>query len=156
VFQFFKNGEWRYVIVDTLLPYSVDKGSLLFSECNEPNEFWVPLVEKAYAKLNGSYHNIQSMDICEVLVDITGGVAEREELGDDKVKDSNPNKESKDNPKIAALYSRLAFYMKNKYILGCVRLNPTRHPSNKENGERGIYENLYYGMMGVWEVRCGH
>lgn len=152
VFQFFKNGEWRYVIVDTLLPYSVDKGSLLFSECNEPNEFWVPLVEKAYAKLNGSYQNIQNMDICEVLVDITGGVAEREELGDDKVKDTNPNKDSKDNPKIAALYSRITSYMKNKYILGCVRLNPSRHPSNKENGEKGIYENLYYGMMGLWEV----
>jgi calpain len=152
VFQFFKNGEWRYVVVDTLLPYSVDKGSLLFSECNEPNEFWVPLVEKAYAKLNGSYQNIQNMDICEVLVDITGGVAEREELGDDKVKDTNPNKDSKDNPKIAALYSRITSYMKNKYILGCVRLNRSRHPSNKENGEKGIYENLYYGMMGLWEV----
>jgi calpain len=156
VLQFFKNGEWRYVIVDTLLPYSVDKGSLLFSECNEPNEFWVPLVEKAYAKLNGSYHNIQNMDICEVLVDITGGVAEREELGDDKVKDTNPNKDSKDNPKIAALYSRITSYMKNKYILGCVRLNRSRHPSNKENGEKGIYENLYYGMMGLWEVSKFH
>lgn len=40
-FQFFKNGEWRYVIVDTQLPYSEISKCHIFSECNEPKEFWV-------------------------------------------------------------------------------------------------------------------
>lgn len=38
-FQFFKNGEWRYVIVDTQLPYSDISKCHIFSECNEPKEF---------------------------------------------------------------------------------------------------------------------
>lgn len=146
VFQFFKNGEWRYVIVDTLLPYSLDRKSFLFSECGEPNEFWVPLVEKAYAKLNGSYQNIRGMDICEVLVDITGGVAEREHI------DSEKYKETKDNTEAAALFSRIQSYLKNKYILGCVNVNQHREASAKESSDKAIYENLYYGMMGLWEV----
>lgn len=146
VFQFFKNGEWRYVIVDTLLPYSLDRKSFLFSECGEPNEFWVPLVEKAYAKLNGSYQNIRGMDVCEVLVDITGGVAEREQI------DSEKYKETKDNTETAALFTRIQSYLKNKYILGCVNVNQHREASAKESSDKAIYENLYYGMMGLWEV----
>lgn len=82
-FQFFKNGEWQYVLIDTRLPYSEIIRSHIFTECMESKEFWAQLVEKAYAKLNGSYENIQEMDIKEVLVDLTGGVAERVIFSDD-------------------------------------------------------------------------
>lgn len=68
-FQFFKNGEWRYVVVDTLLPYYPETKTLLFSHCYEPNEFWVSLVEKAYAKLNGCYEYILGISLTETLVD---------------------------------------------------------------------------------------
>lgn len=153
VFQFFKNGEWRYVIVDTFLPYSPEKKSYLYSECGENNEVWVQLTEKAYAKLNGSYQNIQGMDICEVLVDLTGGVSEKEDIDAEKYKEA---KDAKDNPETAALYSKIVNFLKNKYILGCIKHVPGKNASSKENGDRGIYENLYYGMMGLWEVRAPH
>ena len=153
VFQFFKNGEWRYVIVDTNLPYSPERKQFLYSECGESNEFWVQLVEKAYAKLNGSYANIQGMDICEVLVDLTGGVSDREEIDADKYKEA---KDAKDNPETAALYTKIINFLKNKYLLGCVKHVPGKPASSKEAGERGIYENLYYGMMGLWEVGLSH
>jgi hypothetical protein len=149
VFQFFKNGEWRYVIVDTFIPYSPEKKTTLYSECGEPNECWVQLVEKAYAKLNGCYQNIQGMDICEVLVDLTGGVADKEEIDSEKYKEA---KDAKDSTETAVLYSRIKSFISNKYILGCIKHVPSRHASAKENGDRGIYENLYYGMLGIWEV----
>jgi hypothetical protein len=40
------------------------------------NEFWVPLVEKAYAKLHGSYDAINAGKITDALVDLTGEASE--------------------------------------------------------------------------------
>jgi len=64
----------------------------------EQNEFWVPLIEKAYAKLHGSYevkqYSIQSNffkkimqgHIVDALVDLTGYTAEKYDLSDPDVK----------------------------------------------------------------------
>ena len=37
--QFFKNGEWKQVIVDTRVPVNKQMKSLVYSHCKEPNEF---------------------------------------------------------------------------------------------------------------------
>lgn len=55
VFQFFKNGRWQYVIVDTRIPYNTQSKTPLYGCCHDVTEFWVPLMEKAYAKLHGTY-----------------------------------------------------------------------------------------------------
>ena len=55
VFRFFKNGCWQFVVVDTMIPYSPSTKEPLYARCVDPQEFWVPLIEKAYAKLHGCY-----------------------------------------------------------------------------------------------------
>ena len=55
VFQFFKNGEWKPIIVDTLLPCDPKTRKLMYASSPSMNEFWLPLLEKAYAKLHGCY-----------------------------------------------------------------------------------------------------
>ena len=59
--NFFINGRWQRVFVDDYFPCRMnDKnifGEFYFS-CSFQNEIWVSLIEKAWAKINGSYANI--------------------------------------------------------------------------------------------------
>ena len=77
-FQFFKNGKWVQVIVDTLLPYEKEQNSRVccYSSCSNLQEFWVQLMEKAYAKLHRSYEKTTTISVSDILVDLTGGIAE--------------------------------------------------------------------------------
>jgi calpain len=81
VIRFFKNFAWRYVVIDDKLPchknYSTNENELIFGCCSNEKEFWVPLVEKAYAKLHGSYQALISGDLSDALVDFTGLVSQR-------------------------------------------------------------------------------
>lgn len=86
VFRFFKNGSWRYVIVDTNIPYHGQKKEPLYAHCTDPQEFWVPLMEKAYAKLHGCYEKLNGGSMPRAMVDLTGGVSEKYNLKSPEMK----------------------------------------------------------------------
>lgn len=54
--------------------YQTGSEALYFAKCADQNEIWLPLLEKAYAKVHGDYDAIQGGWSGEAVEDMTGGV----------------------------------------------------------------------------------
>lgn len=62
-------------MIDDFIP--CDKNGLpVFGTSRNPVELWVSLLEKAYAKLYGSYEALEGGVVQDALVDLTGGAGE--------------------------------------------------------------------------------
>ncbi|XP_035672560.1 calpain-9-like isoform X3 [Branchiostoma floridae] len=84
-FRFWQYGEWVDVVIDDRIPMVVfDWGDPQYFSLhsNDKNEFWSALLEKAYAKLHGSYESLEGGHTSDALVDFTGGMTERYDTTD--------------------------------------------------------------------------
>lgn len=70
--QLYINGELRTVVVDDYFPYCPHKDQWAMSRCNEEKEIWVLILEKAWAKIYGSYQRIEAGTTGEALPVLTG------------------------------------------------------------------------------------
>jgi hypothetical protein len=80
----------------------------VFARCSNPTELWVPLIEKAYAKLHGCYEALSGGLLDDGLVDLTGLVAEKSKLSSTHTGDAFEN-----------IWRNIMAYKAEKTLLGC-------------------------------------
>lgn len=82
-FHFWQFGHWYDVVIDDYLPFNKKTRQPWCSwNHQEPDEYWVSLIEKAYAKLNGGYQNLIGGAPIEAFTDLTAGVEQRFKLNE--------------------------------------------------------------------------
>nr|XP_040026927.1 calpain-10 [Gasterosteus aculeatus aculeatus]XP_040026929.1 calpain-10 [Gasterosteus aculeatus aculeatus] len=134
-FCFWQQGHWTEVTIDDRLP-CIDS-TLCFSRCQSPAAFWVALLEKAYAKLHGSYERLWAGKVSEALVDLTGGLAERWSLGvAEEEEEQRPERDS-DQVSRRSLDLNLLYPVKEECAVSC-----STHSSPGGASELGQYHAL--------------
>ncbi|NWX11997.1 CAN14 protein, partial [Aegotheles bennettii] len=131
-FRFWHFGEWVDVVVDDRLPVN-EAGQLIFVSSVYRNVFWGALLEKAYAKLYGSYEDLQIGQVSEALVDFTGGVNIRIKLA------AAP-------PDLWDILTRATY---SRSLMGCqTHLGTTKVLKN------GLVAGHAYTVTGIRKVTC--
>lgn len=137
-FRFWQFGKWVEVVIDDRLP--TRNGKLLFVHSSDPNEFWSPLLEKAYAKLHGSYDALRGGTTCEAMVDLTGGLTEFFDV------------QTNDSP--ANLYGIIKKGFERGSLIGCSI--EAQDESQRENElPNGLIKGHAYSVTGVLDVNVG-
>lgn len=137
--KFFISAGWRYVIIDDRLCVHKGQNNLVFAHCLNPDELWVPLIEKAYAKLFGSYEALNSGLIDDALVDMTGLVAEKI-----KLKKIKGNRDALDE-----FWNKLWKYRKNKTLMGCSIEGHTEGEVRWDGDRTGLLSGHAYSLVDV-------
>ncbi|XP_063244586.1 calpain-5-like isoform X2 [Bacillus rossius redtenbacheri] len=141
-FRFWRFGSWVDVAVDDLLP-TVD-GQLLFTQSCHEHEFWTSLVEKAYAKLLGSYEALLGGHLCDALVDFTGGVTQTIDLAVGALQDI----EEKRNDLFEMMQNEM-----NSVLCATIAVSDEQEAGKRT--EVGLTKGYAYPITGVKKVHLG-
>jgi hypothetical protein len=143
--RFYKNGGWVNVTIDTLIPCDPRTREPIFARNAALNELWVVFLEKAYAKLHGSYAALNSGSVAESLVDLSGGVSQKLLLTDEATAAMVESGE---------LWERTLKYLRYDYLLGCSYNVAGAEAEDEDAGKgQGILVNHAYSVLYARE--CG-
>lgn len=144
VIRFMKNYKWNYVIMDDKLPCRDDKVPV-FARDKELKEFWVCMIEKAYAKLHGTYYQLTSGFIHEGLTDLTGSVPLRIDLEEYK------EKKDPSTIKIDEFWSKLTYWGSNS-MMGCSAKGAAEGQILQYGIPTGILSGHAYAILDTFKI----
>ncbi|KAM9362469.1 calpain-9 [Symphorus nematophorus] len=132
-FQFWQHNKWLDIVVDDRLPSVRNQLIMLHSASN--NEFWSALLEKAYAKLHGSYESLKGGSTMEAMEDFTGGVGENYET-----------KKAPDN-----LFSIMKKALDRGSMMGC-SIDISSSAESEAKTSTGLVKGHAYSITGLEQV----
>ncbi|CAE7460886.1 CAPN2 [Symbiodinium natans] len=133
--RFWQDGAWRIVVVDDQLPCR-GKDQPIFAAARN-GDFWVAVVEKAFAKLNGSYRAISSGSQPDALFCLTGILMPRTL----KLRPYRADPSDKQE-----LFNLMCECASTGGLLGC---------ASKGKWEMGIAPLHAYTILGLCQIRAG-
>ncbi|CAD7952449.1 unnamed protein product [Amoebophrya sp. A120] len=186
-------GQWRGILLDDLFPCSkvwdgkIDGGSIYFAQGGELSylqsrrrQLWVPLIEKAAAKLFGCYSALNSGTFGEALGLLTGYPVETMRLYEPKsVKEARAKRRTQiqqlkmaalfrgeqppeddqdevdaldDNLQNDVMWTRLLSYYEAGYIMGLACSHEAVEKSREEVVLQGLQSPHAYGVLEVREL----
>ncbi|PSR95355.1 Calpain-type cysteine protease [Actinidia chinensis var. chinensis] len=131
-------GEWVPVVVDDWIPCE-SPGKPAFATSKKVNELWVSLLEKAYAKLHGSYEALEGGLVQDALVDLTGGAGEEIDMRSSQAQIDLAS---------GRLWSQLLRFKQEGFLLGA----GSPSGSDVHISSSGIVQGHAYSLLQVREV----
>ncbi|KAI9986757.1 hypothetical protein PInf_025714 [Phytophthora infestans] len=162
VCKFMKNFVWNYVLIDDRLPVFgfTDKkpGKPYFARCRNPDELWVSLLEKAYAKLHGSYEALIGGFVDCALNDLTGMCAEQIILkegfpgfGENPYSPAKPLQKHGD-----PFWEKISRYKNSGTLMGCSIQPPvtsSKEVAVESSAGNGLYFKHAYALVDAAEIK---
>lgn len=136
--RFCIQGEWVPVIVDDWIPCE-SPGKPAFATSKKRNELWVSVLEKAYAKLHGSYEALEGGLVQDALVDLTGGAGEEIDMR---------SAQAQIDLASGRLWSQLLHFKREGFLLGA----GSPSGSDVHISSSGIVQGHAYSLLQVKEV----
>ncbi|KAM7259566.1 hypothetical protein ACFE04_015307 [Oxalis oulophora] len=136
--RFCIQGEWVPVVVDDWIPCE-SPGKPAFATSKKGNEVWVSILEKAYAKLHGSYEALEGGLVQDALVDLTGGAGEEIDMR---------SAQAQIDLASGRLWSQLLRFKQEGFLLGA----GSPSGSDVHISSSGIVQGHAYSILQVREV----
>lgn len=144
---FHKDCQLVFVIIDDRIPVVSRTNKVVFAHCKDPNELWVPLIEKAYAKLFGCYKALIGGYSHYALADMTGFCPRLVGLKPGYMGYSNDITDE-------SLWFLLRKYKMWGSLMACsIQSNPKQKSKVEADAGGGLYMGHAYSLLDCGEVK---